>query len=259
MPVVTLENVTPPPRYDGEKYTSARIEESSSYEGPWSVIDTPTFTADPDPARPSTRNFTTDQATLERGYYRVVFTDTTGDEYRIAPRLIISLDVGIASLVRSMMPFTWRALADADYYGLALLYDRIQIAKYRLLPSDLAQQDETGYSHLLRDYVASQAALEIIPAGIEYWMNQKITISATGTNETTSFTDRQRALQDLALRLQAKIAGMKDVVADDVGIRGAGEAAAIDEFDPVLVTADPYVFPEAFEIEARPGGATGGA
>jgi len=77
--VISLTDYTPIARYDNEPWTLARIEESVAQSGPWVEIDSVTLSpVDTDPANPQTRNFTTPNATLEEGWYRVVFVDGIG-------------------------------------------------------------------------------------------------------------------------------------------------------------------------------------
>ena len=86
MTVITFEEYRPVPRYDGLPWTSLRIEESLLEAGPWTEIDTqPLSPADSDPANPQERNFTTEEATLDEGWYRVTFLDATGDESITGP------------------------------------------------------------------------------------------------------------------------------------------------------------------------------
>jgi hypothetical protein len=79
--VISFENLIPLPRYDSTAWVSARIEESATVDGPWVTLETvPLSPIDPDPANPLARNFTTDDATLVEGWYRIVFVDNDGDE-----------------------------------------------------------------------------------------------------------------------------------------------------------------------------------
>lgn len=155
----------------------------------------------------------------------------------------------IARLVQSLIPVTWAALQKADYYGEALLMQRIEIAKYTALPTVLAEADESSYTPLMRDYIATLAAIEIIPAGIEHWMQQKIAVTATGVNESVSYTDRQlaflRGLVPSLVRKAAALAANPNLV---VSIGTPGSAPLVSGNDVGLLTADPYVFPEAFDI-----------
>lgn len=74
--VVTFSDYEPTPRFDDVPWTTIRIEEAITFDGPWMEIDTiilqPT---DPDPSKPMARSFTTDAATVENGWYRVSFVD----------------------------------------------------------------------------------------------------------------------------------------------------------------------------------------
>lgn len=79
--IVTMEGFTPPPRYDGKKWINAIIQEAPAEDGPWEQLEIQALVPlDADPENPLTRNFTTEQATIEvGGWYRIVFTDLDGD------------------------------------------------------------------------------------------------------------------------------------------------------------------------------------
>jgi len=80
MNVITFENYRPGPRQDGEPWTQVTIEESATPDGTWTLIDTITLSpVDTDPASPQLRSFTTENATLTDGWYRVTFLDADGD------------------------------------------------------------------------------------------------------------------------------------------------------------------------------------
>jgi hypothetical protein len=78
--VVTFENFRPPPRYDLLPWTSVEIEESVDVMSGWTQIDTiPLSPVDTDPTHPELRSFTTEHGTAIDYWYRVTFTDATGD------------------------------------------------------------------------------------------------------------------------------------------------------------------------------------
>lgn len=78
--IVTLADFTPIPRYDGTPWWSAHIEEAPTDTGPWTEIENVLLAPlDDDPKQPATRSFTTENATLEEGWYRVIFADQTED------------------------------------------------------------------------------------------------------------------------------------------------------------------------------------
>jgi hypothetical protein len=76
--VVTLNNVTPPERFDTHPWTIARIEEAPAATGPWTALpDIVLNPIDADPTSPRERDLTTTAATLDAGWYRVRFVDAS--------------------------------------------------------------------------------------------------------------------------------------------------------------------------------------
>lgn len=77
--VVSLIGYLPPPRYDLMPWTGVRIQEATAPAGPWTQIDDQALPSpDPDPSEPAARNLTTSNATLDTGWYRVIFYDAGG-------------------------------------------------------------------------------------------------------------------------------------------------------------------------------------
>jgi hypothetical protein len=86
--LVTLTDFTPSPRADGIAWTTARIEEASLIGGTFTAIQTVTLSpADTDPAHPLTRTFTTTAATLDSGWYRIVWLDSLSNQQATDPVL----------------------------------------------------------------------------------------------------------------------------------------------------------------------------
>jgi hypothetical protein len=79
--VVSFKEFTPTPRYDSVPWHHVKIEESASKDGPWTLIDTINLVPlDADPENPAARDFTTHNATLETGWYRVTFQDVSNNQ-----------------------------------------------------------------------------------------------------------------------------------------------------------------------------------
>lgn len=78
--VVSIEDVRPAPRYDGEAWTQAQFQEGTTATGLFATLETIALTpVDSDPANPAYRNFTTDLASDTDGlWYRIVFLDADG-------------------------------------------------------------------------------------------------------------------------------------------------------------------------------------
>lgn len=84
--VVTFEDYVPVPRYDGLPWIQAKIEESASPDTGWTQIELLALSPlDPDPTNPLPRTFTTENASLEQGWYKITFLDADGDMQPTAP------------------------------------------------------------------------------------------------------------------------------------------------------------------------------
>lgn len=253
MPFVrTIDEQFPPRRFDGVVFTKAHIQESPP-AGPPNWTTRATTDLDPvytDALNPPAYNFTTNAATLDPAIYRILWEDASGAQEAGDVWASDSESIGlVADMVKSLMPHTWKALAKADYYGTDLLMKRVKVAKYKAFPAVYAEAAESTYTMLMIDYVAKIAALEIIPAGIEYWMNQKISESATGTNETISYTDRRAALEKLADRLVREVSSIaaNPNLVPFLNALGANDVPDVSgNDDGLFITEEPFDFLPAF-------------
>lgn len=161
----------------------------------------------------------------------------------------------IAERVQGILPVTWDALTRDPRYGDGLMRQTIDYVKDSVFGEVVAPEAESVYPMLTIDYAAKLAALEIIPAGIDFWMNEPISESATGTNENHSFTDRAAALR----QLRADLLEQTRLLAPDIqGLLGyrrvSGRAVPLmDTIDTPLLTPDPTTFPRPFAAP-RTGG-----
>lgn len=81
MTVVSLEGFTPSPRFDGNAWTQARIEQAESITDVPTPLETQLLDpVDTDPTSPAERNFTTALATLDSAWFRIVFIDAAANE-----------------------------------------------------------------------------------------------------------------------------------------------------------------------------------
>jgi len=84
--VVSFTDYQPVPRFDDIPWTTVMIEEGTSEDGPWTLIDTQQLSpVDADPSNPMSRSFTTDKATIEHGWYLVEFGDVNNNIVESAP------------------------------------------------------------------------------------------------------------------------------------------------------------------------------
>lgn len=80
---ITVASIRPAARNapDQLPWASVKVEEGATSVGPWSTIDTQSLTPlDEDPTLPQLRTVTTDNATLEAGWYRFTFADADSDQ-----------------------------------------------------------------------------------------------------------------------------------------------------------------------------------
>lgn len=155
----------------------------------------------------------------------------------------------IAERTRGLIPLTWDALENDDRYGDTLLATALDIARETVLGKQTSEAEEDILPRVVIDYVAKIAVIEIIPAGIDYWMSQTIAIVTTGTNESETYTDRAAMLRELRNDLLAETRGKANDIAGLVNYWPANSAAprpAMDTINDLLLTPSPAEFPRPF-------------
>ncbi len=249
--VRSLNNIKPPSRYDGVAFVSYNFLESETEDGDYQIIDAATLSPeDSDPSRPAYRSITTSAAVFDPGYYRIQWIDAGGGYTYSSIIYIDDTAPGlIEELVRSEMPRTWDALARSPLYGEELLRTKIESVKYGILPADLAAASESSYAKPLLNYVAKCVARDLIPPAIEFWMREKITVTTTGTSESTSFADPIASLRDLDKKLAIEIEQLKGNEDIAAALARPKELPAVDDAAEQVegqITSNPYDWPEAF-------------
>jgi hypothetical protein len=132
------------------------------------------------------------------------------------------IEGAIAERTRAIFPVTWDALARDSRYGDGLLQTTIDTVKESVTGEVIAPEDEAStYPLIVIDYIAKVVALEMISPGIDFWMNEPVSESATGTNENHSFVDRARTLSDLREQLLEETRAKAGEIAEILGYRRA--------------------------------------
>lgn len=89
-------------------------------------------------------------------------------------------------------------------------------------------------------------ALNLIPAGADYWTSKLITVTATGTNESKTYPDRIAALWQIYARLQQGIIDLLPQVQQylpDAGLRRVSSVARTTGVGKEWKSLDPQLFP----------------
>lgn len=104
---------------------------------------------------------------------------------------------------------TWDALLNDRRYGPAALRRRCDYVKRNVFGTSAPDDDlETALDPIVVEYCAKLVALQVIPAGAEYWAAQKISDSA-GERQVAMWTDRAAALWKLHDALVQDVADLK--------------------------------------------------
>jgi len=154
----------------------------------------------------------------------------------------------IAERTRGILPVTWDAMHGDPRYGDGLLQTVIDTAKERVFGVNVASGAESAYPLIVIDFVAKVAALELITPGIDFWMSQPISESATGTNENHTFTDRAAALRALREDLLAETRRLAGEVGSLITFRRiSGKAVPkLNTINDDLLTPSPQDFPRPY-------------
>jgi len=184
---VRLAGYTPPARFppDDDLFTQARIEEApddGGTPGAWATIEGPFALAPPvtDPALPPTYDFTTTNAQLPAGWYRVVWLDAFGVEepteaFPLGPKPSYAPTVGeVATLLHARTTkrggaevgtFTSTSRPTADQVeGMIRMATTIVQSSIGALPTLAECPDAPTLAGAVRTLIAMRATLYIEPS-----------------------------------------------------------------------------------------------
>jgi hypothetical protein len=174
---LTLFGYTPPARYDQVAWTAARIEQSSTETGPYTLVEEIALTPiDPDPAVPDSRSFTTELAT-PGDFYRIVWADALGD---------VSDPTSPVQFVAAT-PYATRAelaaILKVNETQQAAALDRVLLAAAGEINNEIGHLDLTGWQRALAEEVNLERA-------VEHWQQRPFGIISLGPDVGASHTSR---------------------------------------------------------------------
>lgn len=147
------------------------------------------------------------------------------------------------------MPVTWDALSKDKRYGETRLRQTIDYVKYSVLGRTVTPTAEAAQPFIVIDYIAKLACIELCTAGIDFWMNEPVSESATGTNENHTFTDRAAVLERQRNALLAETRRMAPTVAEIVGYQAIVPRRPLSStIDDEFLTPSPQEFPRPFQV-----------
>lgn len=158
----------------------------------------------------------------------------------------------IAWRARSEIPATWDALVLSSQYGEVSVNQRLDYIKYTLFATVSNQTDEESFYNPTQLLLAGKMlAMEVIPAGADYWADQAIGFSASArsSSENVSYPDRIASLWRVHARLLVESEKLKSQLGTS-GISGIKPvrrmvAPKINTETPFR-TAEPMTFPRQY-------------
>lgn len=170
--VVSFARYRPAPRFDGIPWTQAKIEEAESSIGPWALIDTIDLDpVDADPSKPATRNLTTTEGSDGIFWYRVVFTDASGDTAQPTEPILNALTTYVsAGDLKATLGLEEEDFADDDLYeALAASSEGLDLAMGRSFRVPLFEEERLytpeDLDALWIDDLADLTTFEVDPRG----------------------------------------------------------------------------------------------
>lgn len=151
----------------------------------------------------------------------------------------------ITTRVRGILPVTWDAMSNDKRVDDSVLVEAITYAETLYLGEEPDEATQAVMDRLVVEFIAKYAAIAIIDPAIDYWMEKSQTVVTTGTNETTTYPDRIKALKELKESLTKEIAQLEPVVSPLIPVirtRKGTSAPRMSTINAPLLTPDPQDF-----------------
>lgn len=115
-----------------------------------------------------------------------------------------------------------------------------------------ATEEASAYDLRLQDFLGKLATLQFIPAAVEYWGDQVLNETTTGTSETATYPDRRADLWKAFDRIQAEVQAEWNQMAATYGFivlaapKLTPKVSVYDNGRGIMKTMDPYLWPPEF-------------
>lgn len=165
----------------------------------------------------------------------------------------MAVEGAIAERTRGILPVTWDALSRDPRFGDGILRTTIDTVKERTFGVSVDPTVESAYPLVVIDYAAKLVAIELCDPGIEIWMDQPVSESATGTNENHTFVDRAETLRKLREALLTETRLEAPNVAPLINFTRISNQPRpkINTLDDEFLTPSPQEFPRPYAPTSR--------
>lgn len=184
----------------------------------------------------------TDSDLATRGQYKAWWRVTSGTEDIDTPEFLVIVTEHapgvrtrtgtIYEFCRSFIPSTWNALEQDRNYGDALLQQRIEVKKAGLFASPPLPEDEEDLDIRVQSFVAKVTVLSLMSTAMEYWMNQRESVSATGTAENSVYPERIEHLKQIRDQLTREVLEERDEIEEIIDLAPISSINSVPEFSP---------------------------
>lgn len=229
MNVVTLTGYIPIPRFDGTHWTIAQLQEAVSADGPWTTIESYALSpVDTDPRTPISRDFTTDQATLTNGWYRIIWQDAAANQSVTSPVQTSS------SYLPSVQQVAYRNLSRTrDKFG-----NLVGTFNADTQPTDTQVY---GIINTVWQEVADVIG-DDIPAALNDDAANVVALRAAMQVELDFYADQVNTGRSIYPQLEKQYESARNILSKQIALMGEGETRVTESG---AANAPSYSFPDA--------------
>jgi len=155
----------------------------------------------------------------------------------------------VTNIVKQYVPASYRAMVGVSnpYYGATELQALADYVKYRLFATSIVESDEATVLNPVKLRLAGiLTTLNFIPAAIDYWGDQLISETTTGTNENVTWPDRREGLWQLFDKLAKEAEILAPVAGVTLNQLAYPRVSQGDNGRGLLITEDPHTFEPAY-------------
>lgn len=165
----------------------------------------------------------------------------------------MSVEGAIAEHARAVLPVTWDMLSKDRRFGDALLRQTVDAVKESVFGVVSEPSSEGQLPLTVINWVAKKVALALITPGIDLWQRTPLSVSATGTNENTTYSDPVVALRDLRRDLLEETRLGSAEVQPLINFRRVSGAPRplMNTIDDELLTPSPQEFGRPYRVTDR--------